>query len=106
MNEKICQDFSKFDYNTFADLLLSLNSYEFTLIATILGFFIAKPLSATKQNSLGNFFELLGQVMLTISAQNFVLAPSSVSANDFNKFKEDIEKRLDYLAIQIEKLKR
>lgn len=106
MDEKICKDFASFDYKSFVDLLMSLGTYEFTLISTILGFFIAKPLNAAQQNSLGNFFELIGQIMLTLSAQSYNLAPSNVTVNNFNDFKEDIEKRLDYLASEIHKLKK
>lgn len=50
--------------------LLNLNAYEFTLFATLIGFLICDGLNYNEQQSLGNFFEMLGQTALTIGAQN------------------------------------
>ena len=61
------------DFSSLGDWLFSLNAYEFTLISTIIGFAISPTLTVNQQNSLGNFFELLGQVILTINAQNTTL---------------------------------
>ena len=87
-------EFSKFvnqDYKSFSKWLFSLNAYEFTLIATVAGFLISPTLTINEQNSLGNFFELLGQVVLTINAQgstlkqrhakNSYISPSIESSN-------------------------
>ena len=41
----------------------------FTLVAETLGIYIAKNLRLNDQNSIGNFIELLGQVILSYSAQ-------------------------------------
>jgi hypothetical protein len=79
-------EFSKFvnqDYKSFSKWLFSLNAYEFTLIATISGFLISPVLTIDEQNSLGNFFELLGQVILTINAQASTL--ESTSSNNDSK---------------------
>lgn len=64
------KNFINQDFDSFSDWLFSLNAYEFTLISTIIGFAISPSLTVNQQNSLGNFFELLGQVILTINAQN------------------------------------
>lgn len=74
MNSKQYENFVNQDYTSFADWLFSLNAYEFTLISTAIGFAISPALTVNQQNSLGNFFELLGQVILTINAQNVTLA--------------------------------
>ncbi len=50
--------------------LLNLNAYEFTLFAALIGFLICDGLNYNEQQSLGNFFEMLGQTALTIGAQN------------------------------------
>ena len=63
------EEFEKFvsqDFNDIAKWLNSLNAYEFTLIATGIG----KGLTINQQNSVGNFFEQIGQTLLTIGAQN------------------------------------
>lgn len=67
------EEFEKFvsqDFNDIAKWLNSLNAYEFTLIATGIGIIIAKGLTINQQNSVGNFFEQIGQTLLTIGAQN------------------------------------
>ena len=51
------------DFGSFSDWLFSLNPYEFTLIATAIGFAISPALTVNQQNSLGNFFEMIGEVM-------------------------------------------
>lgn len=58
------------DFCEFANWIYSLNGYEFTIIATLVAIVIAPPLSINQQNSLGNFFEQVGQTLLTIAAQN------------------------------------
>lgn len=73
MDSEQYEKFINQDFNLFADWLFSLNAYEFTIIATIIGFAISPTLTVNQQNSLGNFFELLGQVILTINAQNTTL---------------------------------
>ena len=70
--------FANQDFAGFSSWLFSLNAYEFSLIATLLGFLISPTLTINQQNSLGNFFELLGQVILTVNAQNTTLSQDSV----------------------------
>lgn len=81
-------EFSKFinqDYKSFSKWLFSLNAYEFTLIATIAGFIISPTLTIDEQNSLGNFLELFGQVILTINAQ-----ASTLESSNSNNIDEEI----------------
>ena len=70
------QKFINQDFDSFSNWLFSLNAYEFSLIASIIGFVISPALTINQQGSLGNFFELLGQVILTINAQNTTLYQS------------------------------
>lgn len=55
----------------FATFLLSLTPNEFALVAMTFGLILSQPLDEYSQQSAGNFFVLLGQAMITISAQNF-----------------------------------
>lgn len=66
-------DFLNVDYQTFSDFLFSFTGNEFALVGSLIGYFIGQDLTADKQSSLGNFFELIGQVLLTISSQNQVI---------------------------------
>ena len=70
MFSKEFKEFTNYDFVSFSDWLFSLNPYEFTLIATLIGFTISPSLNSNEQNSLGNFFELLGEVLLNIQAQS------------------------------------
>lgn len=76
MNSEEFDKFSNYDFSSFSDWLFSLSPYEFTLIATLLGFLISPTLTVNQQNSLGNFFELLGQIILTVNAQSVTLSQS------------------------------
>ncbi len=53
----------------FVEYILNLTPNEVGIIAAALGIILSQPLSAMQQNTIGNFFELLGQIILTISAQ-------------------------------------
>lgn len=70
MDDQQFKNFINQDYDSFSKWLFSLDSYEFSFIAAVAGFLISPSLTINQQNSLGNFFELLGQVILTINAQN------------------------------------
>ena len=69
MSNEQFKNFANQDFKSLSNWLFSLNPYEFTLIATIMGLIISPTLSINEQNALGNFFELLGQIILTINAQ-------------------------------------
>lgn len=96
-------EFEKFmsqDFNSFSSWLFSLNSYEFTFIASLAGFAIAPSLTLNEQNSLGNFFELLGQVILTINAQGSTLKQNKAQKSSIKHGRE-----LETLEQEILKLK-
>lgn len=70
MSNDSYKNFINQDFRELANWIYSLNGYEFVIVATLVGVLIATPLSINQQNSLGNFFEQIGQTMLTIAAQN------------------------------------
>ena len=96
-----------FDYDSFKDMscsnffnyLLSLSANELSLLAIGLGFLFSYNTTPNEQNSLGNFFELIGQLLLTLSAQNITLQPNYPS-------RQQLQQEIDYLKREIEKLKR
>jgi hypothetical protein len=105
------EEFEKFinqDFNSFSEWLFSLNAYEFALIASIIGFIIAPTLTINQQNSLGNFFELLGQVLLTISSQNATLKQKSVQNSKIRSTMETdrLEKEILLIKREIIQLRR
>lgn len=69
MDNNEFQKFANQDFCSLSEWLFSLDAYQFSLVATLMGFVISPTLTINQQNSLGNFFQLLGQVILTINAQ-------------------------------------
>jgi hypothetical protein len=55
---------------SFGDFIDNLSPYDFTILGTFIGFLFSFGLNPGQQNSLGNWFELIGQVLLTISAKS------------------------------------
>ena len=72
MNDSINQ-FINNDYKSLADFLFSFSGNEFAIFASIVGFIISQNLSIDEVNSLGNFFECVGQFMLSKAAQDQVI---------------------------------
>ena len=98
MNEKYNYDqFKNMSCESFIDYLLSLSSNELTLLAIGLGFLFSINIDTNKQNSLGNFFELTGQTLLTISAQNMVLETHPTRA--------ELQQQINNLQVEIQQLK-
>lgn len=97
------QQFESINFSSFSDWLFSLSAYEFTIMGAALGLIIAKPLTINQQNSLGNFFELVGQIILTINAQAGTLHPNS---NITNPNAKNVLAELDRLSSEIEAIKR
>ncbi len=68
----------------FATFLLSLTPNEFGALASLIGFLLSQDLDFYAQQSAGNFFECIGQVMLTISAQGFTRQQDLNNKNNNN----------------------
>lgn len=92
--------FIKQDFKNLACWIYSLNGYEFTLVSTLVAFLIAPPLSINEQNSLGNFFEQMGQTLLTIAAQNQTIKHKARQISNMNN-----KTNPDDLLKEIEKIK-
>ena len=69
MNNDAFKNFTNNDYSELSKYLDTLNPYEFTLISIIAAFIITPNLELNEQYSVGNFFLLLGQTIITINAQ-------------------------------------
>ena len=60
------------DFNKFVNYIASLSPNELCITACIFAYLLSQPLDAYSQQSLGNFFELVGQFILTESSQIFL----------------------------------
>lgn len=103
MNNNAFNNFMNQDFKSLSDWFSTLNPYEFTFVATIVGGAIAPLLTTAQQNSLGNFFEQIGQTLETISSQaqtNNAWLQSQQQSNDTTS------KDISDLKVQIENLNR
>ena len=103
MNKQFIEDFYKLfnfndhssDNNPFKNLagkLTSINPYEFAALSAIIGLLISSGLTVPEQNSIGNWFEALGQIILTINAQ-----ASLINQNQSNERISNLENEINIL---------
>ena len=71
----------------FANLISTLSPIEFTTLGVIAGYVLTISLDIQTQNSLGNWFELVGQILLTASAQG----SATLTNEEYNKLVSDVE---------------
>ena len=69
-------------------LLDSIPPYEYSLYATIIAYIISSFLNTGALNALGNWFEQLGQIMLTIAAQQ----SASPTQEEYEALKNEVRK--------------
>lgn len=79
------------DIKSFSTWLNSLSPLEFTTLAVFTGYAIACNLTISEQNSIGNWFELLGQLILTFNAQGS-LKFYNLTTEQYNQIIERINK--------------
>ena len=83
MNDSMNQ-FINNDYKSIADFLFSFTGNEFAITSSIVAFIISQNLNIDEVNSIGNFFEAVGQFMLCKAAQDQVLANKNNTNNNNN----------------------
>lgn len=74
-------------------ILTSLSPLEFTFLGSVVGYVLAFNLSPNEQNALGNWFELVGQILLTFSAQGTISLTSNQYddlINEINELKKKV----------------
>ena len=82
---------------SFSNWLDSIPPYEYSLTGVIIAYIIAPNLTNNAQNAFGNWLELDGQIILTISAQ----ASATPETGQYNRLLADVEN----LKAEIERLK-
>ncbi|MGM9971768.1 MAG: hypothetical protein ACI35W_05110 [Anaeroplasmataceae bacterium] len=84
-----------------------LNSYEFTILASIIGLILCpKGLAPAKKQAIGNFFMLIAQTIVTLSSQELA-QQQNVSYDDIDYLKSLIKnniKNIDDIIDYINKL--
>ena len=74
-------------YNKLANFISNLTPFEFTTLGVIFGYFLSLSIPITELNSLGNWFELVGQILLTYSAQG----TATPTNEQYNQLVKDVE---------------
>lgn len=102
MNDDSIKNFINYDFQSLASYLKKLSPIEFSTLASLIGLILIPSLSTNEQNSVGNFLELIGQVLLTSGAQGQLLNPD-LSQDDFDKFRKTYSEDLHFLLNLIKK---
>lgn len=105
MNNQSVNDFANFDYKGFSEFLNSLSPLEFGAIGCLAGLLISVPLSSNEQNIVGNFLELVGQVILTVQAQDSSQGPNYVTQEALNAFEAKMDRKINYIISEIKNIK-
>lgn len=84
---------------SFADWLMTLTPFEFTTLGTIIGYIISYNLTINQQNSIGNWLELVGQIVLTFNAQGSGQI-NNPTCQEFNELKNEVRRLQNQIARQ------
>lgn len=97
MNNKDINEFLNCDFSSLSSFLSSISPIEFGSIGCLVGLLISIPLNSNEQNSIGNFLELVGQVILTVQAQQTINSPPSASEADLEALKRETQEKFKIL---------
>ena len=91
------------NFSSFKNWIFSLSVLDFTIDATTIAIIMSQNLNQNQQNSVGNFFFLIGQVLITMNAQditklNNINNPNNISIGDLNR-------RVEYLYQELMRLR-
>ena len=95
---------SNYNFSEFADWLFSLSGTDFVIIGTIAAILISSNLTLNQQNSIGNFFDLVGEAILTFNAQE--ITRLSKYTNPQNLSIEDLNQKINFIYNELMKIKR
>lgn len=87
------------------NLVPSINARTYTLSAIIIGYLLIDDATPAEQNSLGNWFMLIGQVLCTNSAQQQVINNRKNKSNSTNQhiINDNLDSDTDYQINMINK---
>lgn len=92
------------NFKDFTDWIFSLSGLDYTIAAVTIAIILSKGLDVNEQNSVGSFFFLIGQVLITMNAQNItqnerILNPTNITNGELNQ-------KIDFLYNELMKIKR
>lgn len=77
---------------------MTLSPLEFTTLGVILGYLLSCNLTIDQQNSLGNWFELVGQIILTFNAQGSgqTMSPTIQDINNLQQQINELKRKSNH----------
>ena len=93
--ENFFDNINKKDVSSIADYLQKLSPLEYISLGCILAITISQCTNPNQQNTLGNFLEMIGQILLTSYAQATVVNPKYISASICET--EALKKQIDLI---------
>ena len=91
------------------NIIANINAPTFTLSAVVIGFLLTDDLSPSEQNSVGNWFMMVGQVLCTNASQQQVLNNNTNNnasphiINDINQNMNTIKRTIDQIGKELNK---
>lgn len=91
--EDIINKINKDEIISYSKILAALSPLELVSIGYIISLVLVETLAPYEQNTIGNFLEMVGQVLLTSFAQSSAIDPNinAPSQCEFNKLKHQFE---------------
>lgn len=96
MNDDIIKDLLNYDYSSLASYLSKLTPTEFATLGSLIGIVLIPSLSINEQSAIGNFLELIGQVLLASSSLGECKNPD-LQLSQFVEFKNQYNKDLAFI---------
>lgn len=90
--EEILNNLNKEQIISYSRILNNLSPTEFISLGYIISLLLCECLSPDEQNTLGNFLEMIGQILVTSYAQASATIPQYMQASipDLQNLKKDI----------------
>lgn len=88
------------------NIISNINSRTFTLSAVIIGYILIDDSTPAEQNSLGNWFMLIGQILCTNSAQQQVINNKNNTSTNKNMHTINSDTRESEKINEIEMMKK
>ena len=92
------------NFKDFNDWIFSLSGLDYTIAAVTIAIILSKGLDVNEQNSVGSFFFLIGQVLITMNAQNITRSEKILNPNNLSN--GELNQKIDFLYNELMKIKR
>lgn len=102
MDDDVIKNFINFDYTSLSKYLKKLSPIEVASLGSLIGILLIPSLNQNEQNALGNFLELIGQVLLSSASQAELINPS-LDEFEFTKFKSAYNNDIEFILELINK---